>query len=159
MLTANKVGIDEAARVTGLKPDDIRKAVTWIAEPKQGGARRRTMFAYEKGLIWGNDNYPTNAALVNIALATGNPALGGWYRYPLRAARMSAARAGDASAWAAIRRVIQTRLSRRRAGSVCRSAVDQRQRGGSTTSGHATTSKRRSTRWNSSASTRSGPIW
>ena len=39
---------------------------------KQGGARRRTMFAYEKGLIWGNDNYRTNQALVNIALATGN---------------------------------------------------------------------------------------
>ena len=30
------------------------------------------MFAYEKGLIWGNDNYRTNAALVNVALATGN---------------------------------------------------------------------------------------
>ena len=30
------------------------------------------MFAYEKGLIWGNDNYRTNQALVNIALATGN---------------------------------------------------------------------------------------
>jgi arsenite oxidase large subunit len=30
------------------------------------------MFAYEKGLIWGNDNYRTNGALVNIALATGN---------------------------------------------------------------------------------------
>jgi arsenite oxidase large subunit len=72
MLAANKVGIDEAARVTGLSPDDIRKAVAWIAEPRQGGARRRTMFAYEKGLIWGNDNYRTNGALVNIALATGN---------------------------------------------------------------------------------------
>ena len=34
--------------------------------------RRRTMFAYEKGLIWGNDNYRTNGALVNVALATGN---------------------------------------------------------------------------------------
>jgi arsenite oxidase large subunit len=30
------------------------------------------MFAYEKGLIWGNDNYRTKGALVNIALATGN---------------------------------------------------------------------------------------
>ncbi len=30
------------------------------------------MFAYEKGLIWGNDNYRTNGALVNVALATGN---------------------------------------------------------------------------------------
>ncbi len=68
----NHMTIEEAARVTGLRPDDIRKAAAWVAEPKQGGARRRTMFAYEKGLIWGNDNYPTNQALVNIALATGN---------------------------------------------------------------------------------------
>jgi arsenite oxidase large subunit len=30
------------------------------------------MFAYEKGLIWGNDNYRTIGALVNLALATGN---------------------------------------------------------------------------------------
>ena len=56
------------------RPDaeDIVKAAEWIAMPKEGGKRRRTMFAYEKGLIWGNDNYRTNAALVNIALATGN---------------------------------------------------------------------------------------
>jgi arsenite oxidase large subunit len=49
MLAANRVGIDEAARLTGLKAEDIRKAASWIAEPKQGGARRRTMCAYEKG--------------------------------------------------------------------------------------------------------------
>jgi arsenite oxidase large subunit len=72
MIAANDVGLDAAASITGLQPDDIRKAAGWIAEPKQGGARRRTMFAYEKGLIWGNDNYRTNGALVNIALATGN---------------------------------------------------------------------------------------
>ena len=69
---ANQTSIDDAAKLTGLNPDDIRKAASWIAEPKQGGARRRTMFAYEKGLIWGNDNYRTNQALVNVALATGN---------------------------------------------------------------------------------------
>ncbi len=40
--------------------------------PKAGGARTRTMFAYEKGLIWSNDNYRTNGAIVNVALATGN---------------------------------------------------------------------------------------
>ena len=42
MVAANKVGIAEAARVTGLKADDIRKAASWIAEPKQAaraGAR------------------------------------------------------------------------------------------------------------------------
>ena len=68
----NKTSIDDAAKITGLKPDDIRKAASWIAEPKAGGARKRTMFAYEKGLIWGNDNYRTNQAIVNVALATGN---------------------------------------------------------------------------------------
>jgi arsenite oxidase large subunit len=71
MLKANSVSADEAARVTGLPAEQIRQAAVWIAEPKQG-KRRRTMFAYEKGLIWGNDNYRTNGALVNIALATGN---------------------------------------------------------------------------------------
>ncbi len=69
---ANKIGLDEAARITGLSADQIRQSAEWIAEPKEGNARRRTMFAYEKGLIWGNDNYRTNGALVNVALATGN---------------------------------------------------------------------------------------
>jgi arsenite oxidase large subunit len=71
-VAANKVTVAEAAAATGLSEADIVKAITWIAEPKAGGARRRTMFAYEKGLIWGNDNYRTNQALVNLALATGN---------------------------------------------------------------------------------------
>jgi arsenite oxidase large subunit len=69
---ANKTSLDEAAQITGLTVDQIRHSAEWIAQPKQGGARRRTMFAYEKGLIWGNDNYRTNGALVNVALATGN---------------------------------------------------------------------------------------
>jgi arsenite oxidase large subunit len=71
-LAANKVSIADAAKTTGLSEADIVRAITWIAEPKSGGARRRTMFAYEKGLIWGNDNYRTNQSLVNLALATGN---------------------------------------------------------------------------------------
>jgi len=71
-VAANKTSIEDAAKITGLKPEDIVKAAEWIAMPKDGGKRRRTMFCYEKGLIWGNDNYRTNAALVNIALATGN---------------------------------------------------------------------------------------
>ncbi len=71
-VAANRTSLEEAAAITGLAPGDIVKAAEWIAKPKDGGARRRTMFAYEKGLIWGNDNYRTNAALVNIALATGN---------------------------------------------------------------------------------------
>jgi arsenite oxidase large subunit len=72
VVTANKTSLEEAAQITGLTVDQIRQSAEWIAQPKQGGARRRTMFAYEKGLIWGNDNYRTNGALVNVALATGN---------------------------------------------------------------------------------------
>ena len=68
----NKTSLEEAAQITGLTVDQIRQSADWIAQPKQGGARRRTMFAYEKGLIWGNDNSRTNGALVNVALATGN---------------------------------------------------------------------------------------
>jgi len=71
-LEANRTSLDEAAEITGVSADDIAKAAEWIAQPKDGGARRRTMFAYEKGLIWGNDNYRTNGALLNLALATGN---------------------------------------------------------------------------------------
>ena len=71
-VAANKVSVAEAAKITGLSEADIVKAIAWIAEPKAGDARRRTMFAYEKGLIWGNDNYRTNQSLVNLALATGN---------------------------------------------------------------------------------------
>ncbi len=63
---------EEAAEICGVSADDIRKAAMWIAEPKEGGARRRTMIGYEKGVIWGNDNYRTNGAIVNIALATNN---------------------------------------------------------------------------------------
>lgn len=71
-LAANKTSLEDAAKITGLTVDQIRQSAEWIAQPKAGGARRRTMFAYEKGLIWGNDNYRTNGALVNVALATGN---------------------------------------------------------------------------------------
>ena len=72
VVAANKTSLEDAARITGLTADQIRQSAEWIAQPKQGGARRRSMFAYEKGLIWGNDNYRTNGALVNVALATGN---------------------------------------------------------------------------------------
>jgi arsenite oxidase large subunit len=68
---ANKMTLAEAETITGVKAADIAKAASWIAEPKEG-KRRRSMFAYEKGIIWGNDNYRTIAAIVNLALATGN---------------------------------------------------------------------------------------
>ncbi len=71
-LAANRTTLAQGAKLTGLSEADIVKAAEWIAMPKAGNKRRRTMIGYEKGLIWGNDNYRTNGALVNIALATGN---------------------------------------------------------------------------------------
>jgi arsenite oxidase large subunit len=71
MIAANKVSLTDAAAHTGLTVEQIQQTAEWIAMPKEG-KRRRTMFAYEKGVIWGNDNYRTIGALVNIALATGN---------------------------------------------------------------------------------------
>ena len=82
-VAANKTTLEEAAAVTGLTVDQIKQAAHWIAEPKDG-KRRRTMFSYEKGLIWGNDNYRTNGALVNVALATGNIGRPGVGVNPLR---------------------------------------------------------------------------
>ncbi|PZR00857.1 MAG: arsenate reductase (azurin) large subunit [Cereibacter sphaeroides] len=69
---ACKISLAEAAGICGISAEDIAKAAAWIAEPKEDGSRRKTVTAYEKGIIWGNDNYRTIGALVNIALATGN---------------------------------------------------------------------------------------
>ncbi len=62
----------EAAEICGLNELDIVKAAEWIAQPHEDGSRRKCVTAYEKGIIWGNDNYRTIGALVNIGLATGN---------------------------------------------------------------------------------------
>lgn len=64
--------LDEAARLTGLKVAQIEQAAAWIAEPKAAGVRRRTLLHYEKGLIWGLKNYENIAAIVDLALLTGN---------------------------------------------------------------------------------------
>ena len=45
---------------------------SWIAKPKAASVRRRTLFLYEKGLIWGLKNYENVASVVDLALLTGN---------------------------------------------------------------------------------------
>jgi len=71
-LEACRTTLAEAAEICGVASADITKAAEWIAKPKSDGSRRKCVTAYEKGIIWGNDNYRTIGALVNIALATGN---------------------------------------------------------------------------------------
>lgn len=61
-----------AAEVAGVSVEAINKAAEWIAAPKEGRHRRRTLLHYEKGLIWGLKNYENIAAIVDLALLTGN---------------------------------------------------------------------------------------
>jgi arsenite oxidase large subunit len=69
---ACRMSLAEGAAICGVAEADIVKAAEWIARPHDDGSRRKCVTAYEKGIIWGNDNYRTIGALVNIALATGN---------------------------------------------------------------------------------------
>ncbi len=71
-MQACRTSLAEAAEICGVSEADIVKAAEWIAKPKSDGSRRKCVTAYEKGIIWGNDNYRTIGALVNISLATGN---------------------------------------------------------------------------------------
>ncbi len=48
------------------------QAAEWAYKPKAAGHPPRTMHAYEKGIIWGNDNYLIQSALVDLVLATHN---------------------------------------------------------------------------------------
>jgi arsenite oxidase large subunit len=64
--------VADAALLCGIDVAQIVKAAQWIAAPKAGGARRRTLLHYEKGLIWGRKNYENVAALVDLGLLTGN---------------------------------------------------------------------------------------
>jgi arsenite oxidase large subunit len=62
----------EAAEICKVSEADIIKAAEWIAKPKDDGSRRNCVTGYEKGIIWGNDNYRTIGALLNVSLVTGN---------------------------------------------------------------------------------------
>jgi arsenite oxidase large subunit len=64
--------VAEAAAIAGVPVAQIHQAAEWIAAPKRGGARRRTLLHYEKGLIWGLKNYENVASIVDLALLTGN---------------------------------------------------------------------------------------
>ena len=71
-IDACRMSIAEGSSITGLTEADLVKAAEWIAKPKDDGTRRKCVTAYEKGIIWGNDNYRTIGSLVNLGLATGN---------------------------------------------------------------------------------------
>ena len=68
----NRMSLEEARRITGIPAAKLRQAAEWAYKPKASGHRPRTMHPYEKGIIWGNDNYVIQWALVELVLATQN---------------------------------------------------------------------------------------
>ncbi|MEX2470484.1 MAG: arsenate reductase (azurin) large subunit [Pseudohongiellaceae bacterium] len=71
-LQANRLSLAECSRITGVPEAQIRQAAEWSYRPKESGHMPRVMHAYEKGVIWGNDNYRIQSAIVDLVLATGN---------------------------------------------------------------------------------------
>lgn len=71
-LKANKMPLAECSKITGVSESDLKKAAEWAYKPKASGHAPRTAHLYEKGIIWGNDNYKIQSALVDLTLATQN---------------------------------------------------------------------------------------
>jgi len=69
---ANKLSLDECSRITGVSVAKLKQAAEWAYKPKAGGKLKRTMHGYEKGIIWGNDNYLIQSALLDLVIATHN---------------------------------------------------------------------------------------
>lgn len=67
-----KISLAECSRITGVSEAKLRQAAEWSYKPKAPGKTPRTMHAYEKGIIWGNDNYNIQSALLNLVIATQN---------------------------------------------------------------------------------------
>ncbi len=61
--------LENAAKITGLKAEDIQKAAEWIAKPVNGKAPK-TSFMLEKGNYWTN-NYMNTTSFVSLGLICG----------------------------------------------------------------------------------------
>lgn len=71
-IKANNLSLKECSKITGVSERDLKKAADWAYKPKASGHRPRTAHLYEKGIIWGNDNYRIQNSLVDLVLATHN---------------------------------------------------------------------------------------
>jgi arsenite oxidase large subunit len=69
---ANRMSLEECSRITGVAAEKLKLAAEWAYQPKAAGQMKRTVHGYEKGIIWGNDNYLIQSALVDLVLATHN---------------------------------------------------------------------------------------
>ena len=68
----NRMSLDECSRITGLPVAQIKQAAEWSYKPKAPGKLPRVMHAFEKGIIWGNNNYLTEQAMGAVVVATHN---------------------------------------------------------------------------------------
>ncbi|MCG8425556.1 MAG: arsenate reductase (azurin) large subunit [Proteobacteria bacterium] len=71
-MAKNRLSLEETSRITGISVDKLKKAAAWLFQPRSSGYRPRSMTVYEKGAIWGNDNYKLISTIVNLGLATHN---------------------------------------------------------------------------------------
>ncbi len=62
--------LENAAAITGINADTIRKAAEFLAKPRSDGSRPKTSFMLEKGNYWSN-NYMNTASLAALGLICG----------------------------------------------------------------------------------------
>ncbi len=62
----------EAENITGVPVKQIEQAAEWMAKPKAGNFKRRTLTLYEKGIIWNMKNYDQVAAIAQLNVLTHN---------------------------------------------------------------------------------------
>ncbi len=70
ILESEEAKLENAAKITGLDPADIRKAAEWLAKPKADGSRPKSSFMLEKGNYWTN-NYMNTTSLASLGLICG----------------------------------------------------------------------------------------
>jgi len=57
IVKTNHMSLTECSKITGVPVAKLEQAAQWAYQPKASGHLPRTMHAYEKCIIWGNDNY------------------------------------------------------------------------------------------------------
>jgi arsenite oxidase large subunit len=70
ILAQEESKLDVAAKITGLKAEDIRRCAEMIAKPGPDGKRPKTSFMLEKGNYWSN-NYMNTASFASLGLICG----------------------------------------------------------------------------------------
>jgi arsenite oxidase large subunit len=70
ILKEDAARLENAAKITGIPADLIRKTAELIGKPKPDGTRPRTSFMLEKGNYWSN-NYLNTASLASLGLICG----------------------------------------------------------------------------------------